>query len=193
MQKLRDAADRFELDRKGSYAVLGLRLMMGWVFLHSGLSKLAENGLAYGYASKYLSGATPAASPHIAFSFPEILGIPGAAVVKAGAAVAAPLFELLASLPFIGTLVVITEISIGLALILGGFTRLASYVGAFMMFLFYYGNAAWKHGLLNGDAVYLFVLLALACLGAGRIFGLDETLRENDFTEKHPWLKYLLS
>lgn len=192
LDALRDAADRYEIDRPGTYAVLGLRLTMGWILFHSGLSKLAD-GLAYPYAATYLSEAVPVAQPEIAFTFPEVIGIPGALLVSAGAVVVEPLLALFAAVPHIGKLVILTELFVGTALLLGAVTRLASLTGAFLMLLFYYGNAEWEHGLLNGDAVYLFAFLSIAMLGAGRVAGLDARLRDHRVVRDHPHLKYLLS
>lgn len=160
-------------------AVTGLRLVMGWVFLSSGLSKFAGNGLGYSYASTYLSEAIPIATPEIMISFPEILQIPGLLLVKAGAVIVEPLMQVFASLPFIGALVVITELVIGLSLILGLFTKMGSVIGAFMMLLFYYGNAEWNHGLLNSDLVYLILLLSLIALNVGEKMSLDSYIAEN--------------
>ena len=65
-------------------AVTLLRLAIGWVFLSSGLGKLAENGLEYSYASKYLTEALPLTTPEIAFGFADILQIPGLYSSKQG-------------------------------------------------------------------------------------------------------------
>lgn len=170
-------------------AVTVLRLVMGWVFLSSGLSKLAENGLQYSYASTYLSKALPVNTPEIAFSFPDFLQIPGLLLVKAGAVTIEPLIQIFSTLPFIGSLVVITELFIGFSLIFGLFMRLGSLIGSFMMVLFYYGNADWGHGLLNSDMVYLVLLLSLVALDAQEKFSLDSYISEkyeieNEMVEK---------
>lgn len=191
IERFEAAAGEFELDRAGAAAVVGLRLTIGWVFLHSGLGKLAD-GLTYSYASTYLSEAAPVATPGVALTFPEVLGAPGALLVQALAPVANLIFPILADMPYIGTLVIFTEIAIGLSLILGAFTRLGSYAGAFMMFLFFFGNADWEHGLMNADAIRLIVFLAVAAMGAGRICGVDRYLEERAFVQERPWLRYLL-
>ncbi len=159
-------------------AVTGLRLVMGWVFLSSGLGKLAENGLEYSYASTYLSKAVPITTPEIAFTFPELLQIPGLVLVKTGAYITEPLMQLFATLPFIGTAVIVTELLIGVSLILGLFTGIGSLTGAFMMLLFYYGNAEWSQGLLNSDMVYLILLLSLISLKAGEKLSMDNYIAE---------------
>lgn len=174
------------------YGLLIVRLTVGWIFLHSGIGKLVEDGLAYGYASTYLQEATPLATPDIALGLPGLLELPVAILVTAGATVMEPVFHLLAGCPFIGPLVVICETVIGLGLILGAFTRVLGLLGAFMMLLFYYGNAEWSHGLINGDMVYLILFLIAALAGTGRVLGLDERLRQTSLVQDHPRLRYLL-
>jgi len=178
--KVKDlAAEKLSFLRKPELnTVTVLRFVMGWIFFSSGLSKLAENGLEYSYASKYLTEAVPIATLEFAFSFPELLQIPGLVLVKTGALVVEPLMQLFASLPFIGTLVIVTELFVGLSLVLGLFTRIGSLTGAFMMLLFYYGNAEWSKGLLNSDMVYLILLLALISLKAEEKFSLASCIKE---------------
>ncbi|MFB6174848.1 MAG: TQO small subunit DoxD [Candidatus Nanohalobium sp.] len=165
------------------YAKIALRVSMGWIFLTAGLSKLVEHGLAYPKASGYLSSAVPIATPKITLGFPEIIGLPGLLLVKAGTFLVEPLMQLLASAPFIGTLVVASELFIGLSLLLGLLTWLGSGLGAFMMLLFYYGNAEWSHGLLNSDAVYLILLISLIAFRAGENFSLDSYISEKIETD----------
>lgn len=175
------------------YGLLALRLIMGWAFLYSGLSKLFTDGLAYGYASTYLNEAIPLSAPEITTALPGLLELPCALLVTAGRVIIKPVIVFLSSLSFIGPLVVVAEIAVGLAVLAGVATRLFSYIGAFMMLLFYYGNADWGHGLLNSDMVYLLLFLIIAATGAGRFLGLDSQLREHGLVQDHPRLKYLLS
>jgi thiosulfate dehydrogenase [quinone] large subunit len=81
--------------------------------------------------------------------------------------------QFLASIQFIGPLVAVIELVIGLSLLLGLFTRIGSIIGAFMMLLFYYGNADWGQGLLNSDMMYLILLLSLVSMKAGEKMSLD--------------------
>ncbi|MFB6143834.1 MAG: DoxX family protein, partial [Candidatus Nanohaloarchaea archaeon] len=174
-------SSRLPADRSGRVAV-AFRLMMGWIFLTSGLSKL-EGGFSYGYASQYLSKAVPVQTPELVMSFPEILGVPGLLLVKLGTFVMEPLLSFFSGLPFIGQLVIITELFIGLSLVLGLLTRLGSVTGVFMMIMFYYGNADWGHGLLNADIVYMAVFISLIVLDAGRTLSLDSYISEKIETD----------
>lgn len=175
---------------KTTYALLATRLVMGWIFFYSGFSKLVEDGLAYGYASTYLSEAVPLSTPEITLSLPGLVELPLALLANAVAIPLEPFFSLLASFPYIGTLVVLSEILFGLAILLGGLTRLTGLGAGFMMLMFYFGNAEWSHGLINGDFLYMFLYLVLACAAAGRYKGIDARLHER-YGDRYDWLKYL--
>lgn len=99
----------------------------------------------------------------------------------------------MASIPNIGAIVVISEIFIGFGVFFGAFKRLFSIIGSFMMLFFYYGNAEWSHGLINGDMMYLLVFVAVATAGAGRFWGLDEWLADRWGVDEGSWLRYLLA
>lgn len=191
MELPKDLADRTAEDYK-NHALLGARLIMGWLFFAAGVTKLAEGGLNFGYASVYLSQAVPISTPAFSLGFPGILQAPGLAVLKAGAFLIEPLFQFMAGLPFMGSLVVVTQLLVGIALILGAFTRLSGLVGAFMATMFYYGNAEWSHGLVNGDLIYVYLFLVVAFTASGRIYGLDARLENYDLIEKYPKLKLVL-
>jgi thiosulfate dehydrogenase [quinone] large subunit len=89
------------------------------------------------------------------------------------------------------------ELLIGLALLVGAFTRLAAFFGALMMLLFYFGSWDIAHGVINGDFAYMLVFLAVAAFGAGRILGLDAWLETYEvggqpLVERYPALDYVL-
>jgi thiosulfate dehydrogenase (quinone) large subunit len=159
-----------------AWFVLALRLMMGFAFLYAGLDKLlgAEPFSAQGY----LLGAVPE---------------------NAG-----PLVDLFVWIGQTGWMLAIIDIAvpfgqvaIGLALLVGAFTRLAAFFGAFMMATFYFANWDVAHGLINGDFAYMLVFLAVAAFGAGRILGLDTIIEQYEIDgtpliEKYPKLDYVL-
>ena len=158
-----------------AWFVLALRLMMGYAFLYSGVDKLlaAEPFSATGY----LLNAVPAASP------------------------LAGLFHWMGSTPWVADALAVAvpwgELLIGLALLVGAFTRLAAFFGAFMMLMFYFGNWDVAHGLINGDFAYMLVFLSVAAFGAGRILGLDTVVEQYDLggqtlVERYPRLRYIL-
>jgi thiosulfate dehydrogenase [quinone] large subunit len=150
------------------YWVAILRVVTGWWFFHAGVTKLLENGLAFGYGPMYLKGMTGTALGPL----PVWMGENLAWLIKPGV----PLFETL----------------IGLALMAGLLTRLAAFGGAFFMTLFWVGNAGFGHGVVNGDLMGLLLFVTMGVLAAGRYFGLDALVEDTDFVRNRPRLKYLL-
>ncbi|SDR45049.1 DoxX family protein [Natronobacterium texcoconense] len=164
-----------------AYSILGLRLVMAWVFLQAGIEKLADGGigdpLAWSSAG-FLNNAVAEANPlHGLFAW-----------FGSNAALVDPM-------------VIFGQILIGLALLFGVFFRFAALMGAFQMLFFW--TAAWQGGLMAGfpvengyfidsSFVYMLLLFGLAAWGAGRIVGLDATLEETSIVEQNPWLRYLL-
>jgi thiosulfate dehydrogenase [quinone] large subunit len=156
--------------------VLALRLMMGYAFLHAGVSKLI--GPEPFSAAGYLANAPAAA------------GSPLAGVYATMAAT--PWF-----VDFVNVAVPYGQVAIGLGVLFGALTRLAAFWGAFMMLLFYFGNWNVAHGFVNGDLTYMVVFLTVAALGAGRILGLDSYIENYEvggtpLVERWPVLEYVL-
>jgi len=150
------------------YWVALLRVITGWWFFHSGMSKLFENGLDYGYGPIYLQGMGDTVLGPLAtwmgFNFPDLI----AAMVPLG------------------------ELLIGLGLLFGVLVRLASFFGMFFMSLFWVGNADFNHGLVNGDLMGLLMFATMIVLAAGRYYGLDALIEQTAFVQNHPRLRYLL-
>lgn len=65
-----------------------------------------------------------------------------------------------------------------IGLVVGLLTRLAAFVGALVILLFYFGNWDVAHGPVNSDFMYVLVLLSAATLGAGRILVLDADVEQ---------------
>lgn len=163
------------LDREWSLALSGpltgywvvfLRLLLGWWFLHAGLIKYATPGT---------------------FSTGWFLEIQGTLVSPVLNAFAGGWTEVA-----LNALIPLLEVLIGLALLVGGFTRLASAFGGGMMFFFYFGKEAWRRGFVNGDLLGLVLFLTVIVLGAGRVWGIDAVLEETAIVQSHPWIRYLL-
>jgi thiosulfate dehydrogenase [quinone] large subunit len=163
------------------YSMVGLRVVMGWVLLQGGLTKLVtyldanpENNWT---AAGYLANAIPQGNPF------------------------AGVFTAMAGSPLIDVLNMWGLTLTGLALILGVLVRWSAFWGAIMM-LFYWA-AALQGGLLAGlplahgwvvddHIVYAALLFGLGAFGAGRILGLDARIEEMGFVQNNPWLRYLL-
>lgn len=150
------------------YWIAFLRVLVGWWFFHAGVTKLIESGLNYGYAPIFFEGMEGTSLGPLTTFMAENL----AWLVKPGV----PLFETV----------------IGLALIVGVATRLASVGGMFFMSLFWVGNAGFGHGVVNGDLMGLLLFATLIVLAAGRYYGLDAYIERTRFVQNHPRLGYLL-
>jgi thiosulfate dehydrogenase [quinone] large subunit len=152
-----------------AYWALFLRLVTGWWFLHAGWGKLtaAEPFSAAGYLAN--AGGTPWMSAFFSWA---------------------------ASTPWLleltNFMIPVGEFLIGLGLVLGALTRLASFFGALLMFFFYFGNGAWEHGFVNSDLMGLLLFLTIIVMGAGRVFGVDGYLEQLSFVKQNRWVRYLL-
>jgi uncharacterized membrane protein YphA (DoxX/SURF4 family) len=85
----------------------------------------------------------------------------------------------------LGTLVVVAEIYVGIALVIGFTTRLASCVALFLLFNYMCAKGAvpWGPGIDQSDII-LAVIILLS--DAGRIFGIDKLLA-NRFPKLWIW------
>lgn len=77
-----------------------------------------------------------------------------------------------------GFLVAWGELAVGVALILGLATRYAAVAGAIMVVNFWFAKGHDFFAGQNHDTVWMMILLALALIPAGRVFGLDGKLSE---------------
>ncbi|WP_152042613.1 DoxX family membrane protein [Salinigranum salinum] len=163
------------------YAIIAMRVTMGWVLLQGGLTKLVtyldanpENNWT---AAGYLANAIPEGNPFMG--------------VWAG----------MAGSPLVDALVMWGLTLTGLGLILGALVRWNAFWGAVMMLFFW--AAALEGGLMAGlplahgwvvddHLVYAFLLFGLGAIGAGRILGLDEYIERLDVVQQNSWLRWLL-
>ena len=152
----------------GSYWLVFLRLITGWWFFAAGLGKIVEHGLFYD------------AHGWMMFAAEGTLVYP---VTSWFAANAVWLPNLM--IPW-------GQLAIGLGLIVGCLTRLAAANGAFLMFFFYFGNADWANGFVNGDLLGLLLFVTIIVFGAGRVFGIDAVLERTAPVRNNQWLRYVL-
>ncbi len=140
-----------------------LRLTFGFIFVWSGFEKLIEGFSAKGFLANATSG--PAQS--------WFAGLAGNGLVDG--------------------LVIWGEILIGIALMLGLFTRFASLAGAAMIFLFYLAQFPPEHNpFMDEFLVYILVFSMLSALGAGRVLGLDRYVEQLPLVRRFPAARYLL-
>ncbi|MFB6090951.1 MAG: DoxX family membrane protein [Halobellus sp.] len=164
-------ANPLDFDLQGTmagYWVALLRIVTGYWFLHAGVSKYlaAEPFNAQGWLVNATGG-----SPIHGF------------LAWAG--------QTPWMLEFTNFMIPLGETLIGLGLVVGAFVRLASFFGAFLMVFFYLGNAAWSHGLVNGDLMGLLLFATMGVLGAGRVLGLDAIIEDTDIADSRA-AKYVL-
>jgi len=156
------------------YALLGLRMVMAWVFLQAGLDKLFQGDWT---AAGYLEFAIPADNP-----FKSV-------------------FVDMAGMSFVDPLVVWGQILIGLALLVGVAVRFAAFWGAVQMIMFWMSHLEGgimaglpiEHGwVVSSHIVYALLLFGLGAAGAGRILGVDSYLESLPAVRDNRWLRYFL-
>lgn len=163
------------------YAIVALRVVMGWTLFQGGLTKLVtyldgnpENNWT---AAGYLANAIPEGNP--------FMGMWGS----------------MAGSPLIDQLVMWGLTLTGLGLILGALVRWNAFWGAVMMLFFW--AAALEGGLTQGlplahgwvvddHIVYAALLFGLGAIGAGRILGVDAYLEEIDAVRDSPAMRWFL-
>lgn len=147
-------------------AVVSLRLIMGWLFLYSGITKVLDPEWT---ASGYLLHGVPEGNPF------------------------AGVWTVLAGMPLVDILFQFGLTLVGLGLILGAFTRWNAFWGSVMMLLIWASSLPLENGIVVDDhIVYIVVLFGLSAMGAGRVAGLDPYL-ESALAKDIPLLRYLMS
>ena len=156
------------------YAVVGLRIVMGWTLFQAGIVKLLDPAWT---AAGFLQFAVPEGNPFMG------------------------LWQSWAGNPTIDGLVQWGLTLTGLGLIIGAFTRWNAFWAAIMMIFFWAVSLTGgldqglplEHGWLVDDhIVYAILLFGLGAFGAGRILGVDAIIEQTEFVKRHPRLLYLL-
>ncbi len=160
---------RFEYSESSvGYALLGLRLVMGWTFFYAGITKVLDPSWS---AGGFLLHAVPDGNP---------LG-------GVWATMAGDWLWLIDPLNAWGLTLV------GVALLLGVAVRWSALWGAVMMGFYWTASLPLEHGIVIDDhVVYALLLFGLGAFGAGRVLGLDAVIEDSAFLETHPRLRYLL-
>ena len=151
-----------------AYWLVMVRVLLGWWFLGSGLSKVVEHGIfydSYGWL---------------------MFGTEGTIVYPVTSWVA----ENAVWLPDL--LVPWGQVAIGLGLIFGVMTRLASANMILLLTFFYLGGAGWANGFITGELLGILLAITVIIFGAGRVWGLDAFLEKTELVRNRPRLKYLM-
>ncbi|PSP77346.1 DoxX family protein [Halobacteriales archaeon QS_1_68_20] len=160
---------RFEYSADGvGYALLALRLVMGWTFFYAGITKVLDPAWT---AEGFLLHAIPEGNP-----FGGVW-----------ATMASDWLWLIDPLNAWGLTLV------GLALLVGALVRWAALWGAVIMAFYWAANLPLENGLvIDSHVVYALLLFGLGALGAGHVLGLDGYLEGTDLVQRYPRLRYLL-
>ena len=163
------------------YALVAMRVTMGWILLQGGLTKvvtyLDASSSNDWTAAGFLANAIPAGNPFKST------------------------FAAMAGNPVVDVLVMAGLTLTGLGVILGAALRWNAFWGAVMMLLFW--AASLKGGLMAGlpvahgwvvddHLVYAALLFGLGAAGAGRVFGVDAAIERLRVVRDHAALRYLL-
>lgn len=161
------------------YSLIGMRLVIAWVFLQSGIEKLLDGGISDPVAwsaSGFFEHSVVEANPF----YDVWMGMSGDPVVDA--------------------LVIFGQLGIGIGLLLGALFRLAAFFGGLQMLLFW--AASLEGGLMAGlpvdhgyvvssHIVNIILLFGLGAFGAGRVLGVDSYIEDTNLFENNGWLRYL--
>ncbi len=155
--------------KQNNIALFALRVSLGCVFFYAGISKIMNPAWS---AGEYLSSA----------------------VTFKG------MYQWLASPGVLPTINFINEWSLlllGIALILGIFVRLSSWLGVVLMSLYYFPILSFpyvgkNYFLVDEHVVFIICLILLASARAGRIWGLDAIIAKSSFGKRRPKLQNAL-
>jgi thiosulfate dehydrogenase [quinone] large subunit len=155
------------------YGVALLRVVVGIIFVWAGVGKAFNEGVPGAWSAKgFLLHATNGT-----------LGWPFVTGTADPTKVYNPTHDFWVSIAnndtamtIVNNLVVAGEVCIGVALVLGIVTRFAGVMGALMMVFFFFAGWSFSSGIVEEHATYAVVLLALAGMGAGNYYGLDQWL-----------------
>ncbi|GGN09830.1 TQO small subunit DoxD [Halarchaeum nitratireducens] len=158
------------------YVILLTRLLLGWWMLHAGLAKFAflwDAGAKPFAASQWLVAGTTAAPGWLHGFLAWAANTP---FLLAATNVAIPVGEVL----------------IGLGVLIGAFTRLAAFFGAFLAAVFYLSTVGYAGTYVTGELLRIVLFAQLIAFGAGRVWGVDAVLERTALVENHPRLRALL-
>ena len=151
-----------------------LRIFLGWLLLWAFLDKVFGWGFTTVADKSWLEGTSPT------------LGF-----LKFGSS--GPfkeIFQTMAGQPIVDWLFMLGLLLIGVALILGIASRLATFGGSVMFALMYLAVLPPEHNpLIDEHIIYILILLGLYTDEAGNHWGLGRKWQQWPLVKNHPWLK----
>ncbi len=172
-------------DRAHAAAIAVGRVVIGIIYVWAGLEKLTQGdgkGGAFD-ASGFLKLGTNGT-----LGWPFVTGTPAEGTVFN------PTHDFWVSLagsglmPLVNALVVVGEIGIGIALIVGLFTRFAAGAGTLMMIFFFFAAWDFAYGIVNQHLTYAVVTFGLGVVGAGNYYGVDAAIANRVPRGMRRWL-----
>lgn len=172
------------IDRQHALAVALGRIVIGVIFLWSGLSKVVGDGLGTWSAKGFLEFATGGT-----LGWPFVVGeVAEGTVFNPTRDFWVGLAGNEAAVATIAFLVPLGMLGIGVSLILGLLTRFGAAMGTLMMLIFFVAAWDFQHGIVNQHLTYAVVTAGLGVIGAGNYFGLDATVGRNAGGAVRRWL-----
>lgn len=141
-----------------------LRLMVGWVFLGAALRQIPDAAWS---AAGFMGRASYFTGFYNFLSQPPLINI-------------------------IDALIPWVHLLLGLALILGVFMRLTAVVGSTLMILYLLPRIEFPGVITDAHIFYALIMVYLASVGAGRIWGLQGWIDKLEPLEKHPRMRSVL-
>jgi len=142
------------MKKNNETVLLLLRIALGWLFLYSGLTKVMDPAWT---SAGFLGSAKSFSGLFAWFGSPENIG-------------------------WVDFLNQWGQLAIGVGLLTGTLTRLASYAGILMMVLYYFPGLEFprveRGYLIDSHIIYALAFLVLAQLNAGQYWGGDQMIKK---------------
>ncbi|UCE92363.1 MAG: DoxX family membrane protein [Methanobacteriota archaeon] len=156
------------------YVAAALRLALGWTFIWAFFDKLLGLGHATASESAWINGGSPT-SGFLSYAATGPL---------------AGFYQDLAGSAAVDTLFMLGLLGLGVALILGIGMRVAAVSGAALMLLMWSSRLPPENNpVLDDHIVYMFALILLALIGAGRWLGLGSWWSKQSLVKRFPMLE----
>ena len=158
-----------DMEQVQKISLFFLRVSLGWMFLYAGITKILNPEWS---AAGYLKGAKTFAGFYQWLTQPEIL-------------------------PIVNFINEWGLTLLGASLILGIFVRLSGVLGAALMAMYYFPILQFPYPnahsyIVDEHIIYAAVLLFLAVIKAGRVWGLERWCSNLPVCQKVSWLRNIL-
>ena len=159
---------------KGFYALAVTRIFLGLIFLWAFFDKLLGLGFATKPASAWISGGSPTQ-----YFLSKVVYGP-----------LAPFYNSISGSTIVAWLFMIGLLVIGIGLTLGIATRFSSYAGVVMLLLMWSSMLPPANNpVIDDHIIYAIILIAIATLDIGKIWGLQEKWESLKLVKKISILK----